>query len=79
MKEIYAALGLPPHQMGFGSRYTDADLLLKLVDLLRAEGRLSAALVRASRDVPSYATYHYRFGSVQAAIDQARRLAGGSE
>jgi DNA invertase Pin-like site-specific DNA recombinase len=81
LRDVYAALGrTPPHHPGLGNRYSSEDLLLKLVDLLRAEGRLSATLVRASRDVPAYATYQKRFGSVRAAIDQARRLgAAGSE
>ena len=81
LSEVYAALGCaPPHHPQFGNRYSDEDLLLKLVDLLRTEGRLSATLVRASRDVPAYATYQKRFGSVRAAIDQARQLeAAGSE
>ena len=81
LREVYAALGwTPPHRPRLGNRYSDEDLLLRLLDLLRSEGRLSATLVRVSRDVPAYATYQKRFGSVRAAMDQARRLgAAGSD
>jgi DNA invertase Pin-like site-specific DNA recombinase len=74
LREVHAILGAWPH--GSSRRYSEEELLEKLVGLLRSEGRLSGTLVRASRQVPAYITYKKRFGSVRAAIERARRLHG---
>lgn len=50
-------------------RYTDAELLERLTDLLSRKGRLSGLVIDEVEDMPSSSTYRSRFGSLVRAYE----------
>jgi len=50
-------------------RYTDAELLERLTDLLSKKGRLSGLVIDEVEDMPSSSTYRSRFGSLVRAYE----------
>jgi hypothetical protein len=50
------------------SRLSNEHLLRKLQELLARHGKLSASIIAATDDMPSFALYAYRFGSLREAF-----------
>jgi DNA invertase Pin-like site-specific DNA recombinase len=74
-KAVYAALDYAGPK--FARRcgvLSDDEMLVRLVKVLEVHGSLSAKLVDAAPDVPSYSTYEARFGSAQAVFAQLGHL-----